>query len=103
MAVCAAYGISHSHFLGGPARWTSDDRDKALWWEIHRRDTCPDCGTRAEEWDPAKGGHEHAYLGELRKCWGCQARANAEKGITDDLGVGVHVILTRNPDAGPPP
>jgi hypothetical protein len=99
MAVCAAYGIRHSVFL----RWPVGDRDKALWWEIHRREACPQCGTRPDEWDPAKGGHDSAYQGELHKCWGCQAKVDAEKGITEQMGAGVHAILKRNPDAGPPP
>jgi len=91
MAVCAAYGIRHSEFAG----WSRDDRDKALWWEIHRRDTCPNCGTRADEWDPQLGGDDFAYRGELRKCWGCETKASAEKKITKDMGAGVTAVLVK--------
>lgn len=99
MAVCAAYRIRHSEFLS----WPDDDRDKALWWEIHQRQTCPECGTRPVEWDPDQGGHDYAYLAELHQCWGCSTRAHAQQGITDDMGQGVGVVLVRNPAAGPPP
>lgn len=104
MAVCAAYGISRSHFLGGPRRWTDDDRECALWWEIQSRQRCGSCGTRTAEWDPALGGHDSAYKPEVHRCYGCAARAKAEARIPDDdKGAGVHVILTRSPAAWPPP
>lgn len=96
MAVCANYGIPHSQFLG----WSVDDRDKALWWEIHRRESCSECGTRADEWDPELGGHDYAYLPELRKCWGCARTAEAQKRVKDgDANKGVRVVLVRNPEA----
>ncbi len=95
MAVCAAYGIRHSEF----AHWDRDDRDKAVWWEIHRRESCPDCGTRPDEWDPELGGHDYAYVAELSRCHGCVARSAAEKGITDEMGAGIHPVLVRNPEA----
>jgi hypothetical protein len=96
MALCADYGIAHSVFMS----WDRDDRDKALWWEIHRRDRCPECGTRLDEWDPGKGGHDHAYTAELRKCWGCNTTAAAKARITEEMGAGVHVALVANPEAG---
>lgn len=99
MAACVAHGISHSHFLGGPPVWTSEDRDKAVWYEIHKREACPSCGTRPDEWDPAKGGHDHAYTAELHKCWGCVEKAKAEKKITDQLGPGITARLVRNLEA----
>ncbi|MDN5853522.1 MAG: hypothetical protein L0K86_11885 [Actinomycetia bacterium] len=79
--------------------FTRTDRDKAVWFEVHERERCPSCGTRADEWDPAKGGHDDAYVWELRKCWGCHTKAEGEKRIKDSHGAGVTVALTRNPDA----
>ena len=78
--------------------WTPDDRDKALWWEIHRREQCSECGTRADEWDPYRGGHDLAYRTELRKCWGCAARAAAQKVVKEDDSSSVRVVLVRNPE-----
>lgn len=91
--MCAAYGMPHSRF----ASWGRDDRDKAVWWEIHRRETCPSCGTRPDEWDPAKGGHDFAYVAELHQCHGCKTTAAAEKAITESMGAGVHARLLPNP------
>jgi hypothetical protein len=99
MAYCGPRGIPHSHFLGGPPVWTREDRDKALWWHIHELGRCPECGTRYDEWDPTKGGHDHAYVHELRKCWGCVEKAKGEDKVTDKMGPGVSVSLTRNPEA----
>ncbi|GAA4849754.1 hypothetical protein GCM10023403_10690 [Pseudonocardia benzenivorans] len=99
MDYCGPRGIPHSHFLGGPPQWTDEDRDKALWWLIHDNAKCPNCGTRPDEWDPAKGGHDHAYLAELHKCWGCDTSAGAEQAIDEKDRGTVSVRLTRNPEA----
>lgn len=96
------FGVSHSHFLGGPSGWTALDRDKAVWYEIYERERCPSCGTRPDEWDPDKGGHDHAYVGELHKCWGCHETAKIEKSAESKIkqaGPGTTVRLTRNPRA----
>lgn len=74
MAVCAAYGIPHSALMS----WDRDDRDKALWWEIHRREACPECGTRPDEWNPEQGGDLHAYESELHHCRGCEVSAQGQ-------------------------
>lgn len=95
MAVCASYGIPHSTFTG----WDRDDRDKALWWEIHRRTACPQCGTRPDEWNPAEGGHDHAYIAEARQCWGCAEKAPMEKKMADAAQPGQWVALVKNPEA----
>lgn len=96
MAVCANYGIPHSKFVA----WSQDDRDKALWWEIHSREACPECGTRADEWDPNLGGHDYAYRPELHKCWGCARKADAQQRVKDeDARTGVRVVLVRNTEA----
>ncbi|HEY9354609.1 MAG TPA: hypothetical protein VIP28_15210 [Nocardioides sp.] len=69
MDVCEAYDIRHSEFL----RWDADDRDKAIWHEIHKRQRCPSCGTRPDEWDPEKGGRPDAYRAVVHRCPGCAA------------------------------
>lgn len=62
-------------FLG----WSRHDRDAALWWLIHDRQRCPSCGTRPDEWDPAKGGDLHAYAASAVHCRGCQVLAPAQE------------------------
>lgn len=73
MAYCAPRGIPHSEFL----RWSPDDRDKALAWQVHELERCPSCGTRHEEWS----GDPHAFTWEPRACRGCEVKAQGE----DDL------------------
>lgn len=68
-------GIPHSVFLG----WDIDDRNKALWWMIHERQRCSNCGTRAEEWDEAQGGDLHAYASQPHHCRGCQVMAQGDE------------------------
>lgn len=92
MDYCGPIGLPHSEFLA----WDRDDRDKAIVWQIRRNQACPSCGTREDEWDPALGGRDDAYRAELRKCWGCDARAAAEKNIRESMGAGVSVTLIRN-------
>lgn len=59
--------------------WTRGDRDKAIWWYLRRQSTCPSCGTREEEWDPARGGdRDAAYAPERHHCRGCQIKNEAE-------------------------
>lgn len=99
MAACVAHGISHSHFLGGPPVWTPEDRDKAVWYEIHKREACPSCGTRPDEWDPDKGGHDHAYLAQLQQCPGCATKAPADKKASEKPEPGWTARLVRNPGA----
>lgn len=80
--------------------WTQTDRDKAVWLEIHRRESCSECGTREQEWDPDMGGHDYAYRPQLRKCWGCARKAEAQERVKDeDARKGVRVVLVRNPEA----
>lgn len=90
--VCASYGIPHSVFLS----WSDDDRDKATWHHIWKRQECGGCGTRAEEWDETRGGHRHAYIAEPRRCRGCEVKAGAQKSVTPDDGEGVHIVLLKN-------
>ena len=84
LAVCAQYLISHSHFLGGPNRWTADDREKAIWWLRRQREACGDCGTRPEEWDEKRGGHRNAYVAKYEHCRGCEVKQSGEKALESD-------------------
>jgi hypothetical protein len=95
MALATAYRVPHSVFLG----WDADDRDKAVAWHLRRLETCLDCGTRAEEWDPERGGAKNAYRAELVRCAGCEARERAEASVPKDAGRGVTVVLKPNPKA----
>ena len=74
MEYCGPRGIPHLHFLGGPPEWTQHDRDAAVWWLIHQRQTCPGCGTRPEEWkdDP------DAYVPDPVHCRGCEVKARGD-------------------------
>jgi hypothetical protein len=79
MEYCGKFGIPHSVFLGrvvGPSDplWLDADRDKAVWWLIHQRQACPECGTRAEEWVD----DDHAYTSEPHHCRGCEIAAQGE-------------------------
>jgi hypothetical protein len=87
--VCRQYGISHSHFLGGPPVWTDDDQDKAIAYEALLRVTCSSCGTRDEEWkeDPV------AYLGHLWRCPGCETLELEKKNVPEEGAEGIHVGL----------
>jgi hypothetical protein len=78
MAYCGPRGIPHSHFLGGPLRWTEYDREKALGWELHELQRCPQCGTRPEEWKE----DQHAYSAEAWHCRGCEVAARGQEEMT---------------------
>jgi hypothetical protein len=96
MAVCAEYRVPHGYFLGGPFRWTQLDRDKAIWWHVRQKQTCSQCGTREEEWDPELGGDRQAYGAEYRRCRGCEVKAMAEDALTSDFGRGIYISMRKN-------
>ena len=97
LGVCHHYRIPHSEFLA----WSQDDRDKAIWMFVRARQTCSQCGTRADEWDPAQGGNRRAYLAEVQVCRGCQAIAERSKGLDDkQASHGHHIVLRRRGVAG---
>lgn len=100
MALCERYQISYSHFTGGPAVWTQADRDKALAYRIRKAETCPNCGTRPDEWNPDKGGHRHAYLPTIEIDPGCEQRQRKEAELQTDAWKnqkGAYVALRPNP------
>jgi hypothetical protein len=86
MSYCGPRGIPHSHFLGGPPVWQPDDREKALWWEIHERQRCPHCGTRPDEWNEEAGGDRHAYHVDVHHCRGCEVTAGGTEAFERDRG-----------------
>lgn len=94
--MCAEYRVPHSVFLG----WDESDRDKAIWWSLRRRQACPSCGTRPEEWNPDRGGHRQAYLGHVEVCPGCVVMERTGEALEMKQGRGNHVVLVRNPEAG---
>lgn len=94
MAVCAAYQVPHSQFLG----WDKPDRDKAIWWHIRSNEACGSCGTRRAEWDPEQGGHGEAYVATPSRCPGCEQIELARDSPEASAGRGVQVLLKPNPD-----
>lgn len=92
LAVCAEYRLSHSEFLS----WVTSDRDKAIWQYARKRQACPGCGTRAEEWDPDAGGSWQAYRAETIQCEGCLKRHRAEEALEKSKSPpGMHVVLIK--------
>lgn len=95
MAYCGPKGIPHSVFLG----WDKEDRDRALWWHIRHAETCPNCGTRAEEWDPERGGDFHAYGADFAACRGCEVKARGQDEMDSapkgEFPRGSYVVLRR--------
>jgi hypothetical protein len=86
--VCRQYGISHSHFLGGAARWTDEDQDKAVEYERYLRAKCGACNTAAAEWE----NDPFAYVGHSWRCPGCEVLEQERSGIPEGEK-GVHVGL----------
>lgn len=95
--MCAEWGIPHSHFLGGPLRWSDLDRAKALTFRALQAEACPNCGTRHAEWDPKEGGDRDAWVADItRPCEGCIRLAEAQEAIGDDGAKrGMRAFLTR--------
>lgn len=62
--------------------WDRLDRDKALAYRELQRSTCPQCGTRAEEWpDELDADADEPYVTHLTRCRGCQAVGHAQDDI----------------------
>lgn len=59
---------------------------------MRERQTCQGCGTRADEWDPAQGGHLDAYTAEGELCHGCRALEIKRKEY-EDAPAGVLVVM----------
>lgn len=92
LEVCHDYKIFHSEFLAK----SQDDRDKAIWAHLRARQTCPRCHTRAEEWEPAKGGDRAAYRAVAKVCRGCQELQSREDTLPKEQRTrGMFVTLIR--------
>lgn len=91
LRLCQDMGIPHSRFLG----WPELDQDKALAYAQVQAETCPQCNTRPEEWDPAVGGDRHAYAATVHICPGCQATGDMEHELRSrqDESSGRYVVL----------
>jgi hypothetical protein len=94
LAYCVPIGLPHSEFLS----WDPDDQDKALAFRALQSEYHV-CGTRPEEWDPARGGSRVAYVAEVTRCLGCEEIGRARRDMPEGE-LGMIVGLVRNPDAG---
>jgi hypothetical protein len=96
-------GIPHSVFLGrvvapGDPTWLDTDRELALAWQHNKRETCPGCGTRPDEW----AEDEDAYLSDHVQCQGCLRLAeeqenNLDRDAQGKPQPGQHAFLRPNP------
>ncbi|MFB6643166.1 hypothetical protein ACFCYF_38750 [Streptomyces chartreusis] len=94
LELCDRWGIPHSRFLGGDGRWTDLDRAKALAWRVWQHGLCPECRTREDDWDAAKGGDPHAYVADTVRCRGCEAIEQERDQVPDGRpGYGVKIQL----------
>jgi hypothetical protein len=93
MYLCAeVYHIPHTEFLS----WSEGDQQKALAWEIRRRQTCPSCLTREDEW--LGGGRP--YTPKKITCIGCRELSKANKSISDKVRDWTRAILVRGDNGG---
>lgn len=98
MRYCGPRGIPHDEFLS----WPNHSQDAALWWLIHDAQTCPGCGTRPDEWDPARGGRPDAYEPVPVRCEGCARVEQRRDRITKDGAPQLRgtTVQLRRPAAG---
>lgn len=89
-------GIPHSEFLS----WSEEDQDKALAFMREKATICRDCGTRLDDWDPDKGGHRHAFVGDVQRCPGCELLEQEQENVRRDMTSmrGIKVRLKPNPE-----
>ena len=107
MAVCADYKISHSHFLGGPNRWTPADRDKAIWWYVREKERWGGGGgpQRGEGASPRAKANKHTRGRATRVGGGPSARGAPTRGPRGPgyLGLGGSVRVMGGGGTGGPP
>lgn len=89
LAYCVPLGLPHEEFL----EWPEDSQDKALAYMRMKRSTCPDCGTRMEEWEEDR----FAYVSDSWQCPGCELLTMEDSNVPDDAK-GVHKRLVPNPN-----
>ncbi|MGW0991993.1 hypothetical protein ACWD5V_01470 [Streptomyces sp. NPDC002523] len=94
LELCERFQIPHSQLLGGDGRWSDLDRAKALAWADWQRSVCPECRTRLQEWDRARGGDPHAYVTDTLRCPGCELIEQERDHVPQDRsGYGVKIQL----------
>ena len=90
MAYCGPAAIPHSWFLGGPFRWTPEDRAKALAWAQWEQACCKRCGKHpSEELD--------GYDVEMDRCRLCEKIDATSYALSKDEGhqFGVKLAIRR--------
>lgn len=98
LEVCDSAGIPHSFFLGGPLRWSDDDRDKAIAYKRVQRQRCSACGTFPDEWYDADGRpvDELVFKPVAVDCFTCAERdgfvRELQKSGRDLDGVSVRMV-----------
>lgn len=89
MRWCAETGTPHSQLLN----WEPEDRNKLTAHLLEEVATCPQCGTRADEWDPEQGGSRRAYVPEAHICPGCELKELAATDEANQDRRGLYVVL----------
>lgn len=88
MYLCAeVYKISHTEWL----KWEDGDRQKAIAWELRKRETCPRCSTRPDEWQ----GGKRLYKPHVHQCIGCRELAKTNKTIPEKARDWSHAVMRR--------
>jgi len=93
LSFCNEAGIPHSFFLGGPLRWSQDDRAKAVAFLIEKATRCTMCGTAPWEWE----ANRYAYEPVIKLCRGCEIKESVSDQTDKRHGVSVELA----PAAGP--
>ncbi len=74
--------------------WLESDRNKVLAVELERRERCPVCNVRYDDWD-----HDpHAYIAEEFRCKGCETLDWAKDSWKEEQPKGLFFRLAK-PDA----
>lgn len=89
MEYCGPRGIPWTKFH----TWDQASRDAALLWQKLQNETCNQCGTHPDDWDPDKGGHIHAWVATKHPCKGCARVADGHKRMEKELKPGDTVGL----------
>ena len=88
MYLCAeVYHIPFTEWL----KWDEGDRQKALAWEIRKRQTCQHCGTKPEDWQAGK----RIYAPKQVPCIGCKELVRANKSVPQSAREWIRVALVR--------
>jgi hypothetical protein len=67
---------------------------------VRKRQTCPGCGTRPDEWDPQEGGGLDAYTAEAHLCHGCRVIEVERERVGEDAPAGIQIMLKRGGAGG---